>query len=104
MDVFILNSYEYENFDKLHLLKFVRKKMISSFKHTHIFTFQVTDEGVSTLSACNVFYYPVDHFKDNIAESYVANFRNAQNNEKTPSCASDDFSEVSACAVHPLKL
>ncbi|XP_076806733.1 ankyrin repeat and MYND domain-containing protein 1-like isoform X2 [Clavelina lepadiformis] len=37
---------------------------------------QVNDEGVSALTACHIFYYPVDHFKSNIAEDSIHRFRN----------------------------
>nr|CAB3221702.1 ankyrin repeat and MYND domain-containing protein 1 [Phallusia mammillata] len=43
---------------------------------------QVTDEAVSALSACHVFYYPIDHFKYNIAEKYVQNHRRSEEKEK----------------------
>jgi len=42
----------------------------------------LTDEGVSALTACHVFYYPADHFKFNIAEGYVDNYRRAKPKEK----------------------
>lgn len=38
----------------------------------------VNDEAVSALTACHIFYYPVDHFKLNIAEKYVSEYTQNQ--------------------------
>ncbi|XP_078487148.1 ankyrin repeat and MYND domain-containing protein 1 isoform X2 [Ciona intestinalis] len=34
---------------------------------------QVNDEGISALTACHIFYYPVDHFKQNLTDKLFKN-------------------------------
>jgi len=39
---------------------------------------QLTDENITTLAACMMYYFPCDHFVENSAEAYISNHRVVQ--------------------------
>ena len=40
---------------------------------------QLTDEGMCALTACHIFYYPIDHFKPNGPEDSIKLYQNQMN-------------------------